>query len=467
MEYTLVIDQGTHASRAILFDEAGQAIEQHSQNIDLRRIDHERVEQDAEDILQSVLDVIQRLDKQRLEKTARCAIATQRSTLVAWHRQTGQALYPAISWQDRRGHRQTEQLADHQQTIHNISGLPLSPHYGASKMHWLLQHVSAVKQAQQAQQCCIAPLASFLLHRLVADRPCLSDYSNAHRSQLFDIRKLKWSDKLMQLFGVPGDLLADCRPVISDYGELGINNIPVTAMCGDQTAALYAGGTMTTDSALINMGTGAFILRPMTSAITDTALLCSMGKSDPYHVDYLLEGTVNGAGAALDRAQQDLPVDHLHEQLAHWLQQDYAHIPLFINAVGGLGSPWWNSQATPHFMHDENSSRAEKTVAIVESIAFLLWDNIQVMKNISALNTLYVSGGLSRLDGLCQLLASLSQLPVHRFEHSEATASGAAWLALNCPDNWPRAQIDRVFQPEHRPALEQRYREFNSYISSL
>ncbi|HEY9034557.1 MAG TPA: FGGY family carbohydrate kinase, partial [Pseudomonadales bacterium] len=263
MAYTLVIDQGTHASRALLFDSQGQLLEQQQQDIRLNRLDHRHLEQDADEILQSVRRVLARLDPQRLRQAQCCAISTQRSTVVAWHKQSGRPLYPAISWQDRRGDQALEKLAQHKASISRISGLPLSAHYGASKMHWLLQHVDAVQQAQQDDQLCIGPLASFLLHQLLGHQPYAIDHSNAHRTQLFDIRRLDWSNELTRLFQVPQALLPACRPLLHDYGPLADYPIPVTAVCGDQTAAFYANGQMETGAALINMGTGAFILSPI------------------------------------------------------------------------------------------------------------------------------------------------------------------------------------------------------------
>ena len=464
MHYTLVIDQGTHASRAILFDATGHRVEQHSQPIQLNTLDHQHIEQDAGEILQSVHSLIDRLDPQRLQQTRCCALTTQRSTVVAWDKHSGQALYPAISWQDRRSHQALQALADQQARIQRISGLPLSAHYGAGKMRWLLQQVDAVQQARRQQRLCMGPLAGFLLHQLLKQHPCRVDHSNAHRSQLFDISRLDWSAELLELFQIPADVLPECRPVMSDYGELRQHGIPVTAVCGDQTAAVYARGGLDADSALINMGTGAFILSPVDRVMTDSGLLCSVGKSDGEDVDYFLEGTVNGAGAALSWAQQQFPEDDVYSKLAHWLDHYKGPVPIFINTLGGLGSPWWTSGPAPSFLHAGNSPPAAKYLAVVESIAFLLLDNIRAMQALSNIRQLYVSGGLSQLDGLCQRLASLSRLPVIRLAQTEASALGAAWLANRCPADWPRAQPNKIFAPDHRPELMRRYREFNAYI---
>ncbi|HEY9051640.1 MAG TPA: FGGY family carbohydrate kinase [Gammaproteobacteria bacterium] len=466
MSNILVIDQGTHASRAILVSAHGEIIDHAEKTVSLHRISHEMIEQDAEEILQSIHDVLAQLDTSELNNTRNATLTTQRSTMLAWHNKTCRAITPAVSWQDRRSQQELECVQQYAADIKTITGLPLSPHYGAGKLRWLLHHNEQVKKNLQEKNLRMGPLASFLLDNLVLNGCNKLDHSNAHRSQLFDLHTLDWSPRLLQLFDIPAEVLPRCTPMIHDYGKLRQYNIPLTCVCGDQNAALHGHGVITSGQAIINIGTGAFILSPCDEVIIDTPLLCGIASSNDQQCQYLLEGTVNGAGAALDWAQQHHPQTDLFKHLPHWLNE-VTQPPIFINTIGGLGSPWWNSGTPPRFIHDEKSSVAERYVAMIESIVFLLQHNIDAMGEKIPLQQLQVSGGLSQLKGLCQKLADISQLPVRQSHQTEATALGAAWLSAGCPPNWFHKQQLQLFSPGHNLQLQQGYKTFTEEIRRL
>ena len=466
MSYILVLDQGTHASRAIVFSLNGDIIEQTQQTVSLNQINHQFVEQDANELLSSLFSCIKQLKKDTLKKTSRCCLTTQRSTIVAWDATTGLPFGPAISWQDRRSDEDLKQFNTQQLLIKNITGLPLSAHYGSGKIRWLMTQNPEVKQSFLNNRLLIAPLVSFLLFNLLKNQPCIIDHSNAHRSLLFDLRKLNWSDDLLKLFNVPKKILPECKPVRSDYGSLIYNNIPVSAVCGDQSAAFFSQGKVDDDTAIINIGTGAFILAPCNNIINQSALLCGIAYSDTDTQKYLLEGTVNGAGAALSWAQKKYPVNELFEHLPQWLQQ-ITSPPIFINTVGGLGSPWWRSSVDPHFLNDVHLNAAVRYVSIIESIAFLIQHNLDHMQDFVTLKKLKISGGLSQLDGLCQKIADLSQLKVERIIETEATARGAAWLAADCPQEWRRNDTNEQFTAKNNPQLDARFQLFSDTIRRL
>jgi len=466
MSYILVLDQGTHASRAIVFSFNGDIIEQTQQAVSLQQINHKFIEQDANELLNSLVNCIKKLKKSTLKNITRCCLTTQRSTIVAWNSETGAPFGPAISWQDRRSDEDLKQFNDKQEYIINITGLPLSAHYGSGKIRWLIAHNPEVKQALENNNLFIAPLVSFLLFNLLKNKPCVIDHSNAHRSLLFNLKTLNWSDDLLTFFNIPRQILPKCRPVRSDYGNLISNKIPVTAVCGDQSAAFFSQGNVDDDTAIINIGTGAFILATCHDIIKQSALLCGIAYSDADTQQYLLEGTVNGAGAALSWAQKKYPVDKLFESLPQWLQQ-ITSPPVFINTIGGLGSPWWHSSVDAHFLNDEQLNIPARYVSIIESIGFLIQHNLDHMQNFVSLKRLKVSGGLSQLDGLCQKIADLSQLTVERVTETEATARGAAWLAAGCPEKWRENDINELFTAEHNPGLVTRFQQFSDAIRRL
>lgn len=467
MPFTLAIDQGTHATRALLFDRQGSIVDRAERSIQVNRLDDSRVEQDADEILQSVRDVLASLAKDKLTETTSCALATQRSTIVAWDKISGQPLAPAISWQDRRSWQDLDQFAGQSPQIKAITGLPLSPHYSVGKFRWLLNHQPAVKQAAKEQRLYLGTLASYLLFHLLAQANHCIDHCNAQRTLLFDLRQLNWSEALTDLFQIPRQLLPECKPVCYDYGRLKDYDIPLRCVTGDQNAAIFAHGPLPATTALVNIGTGAFILGACQYPVPESPLLSGLAMTSKTRQQHLIEGTVNGAGAALSWAQQHWPVDDLFEQLPGWLDE-HQQPPVFINTVGGLGSPWWKKTGAPYYIEHQDHSLAEHYVAIIESIVFLLMDNLQLLQQLQPIRQLQIGGGLSRLDGLCQKLSDLSGLPVLRFHQPEATARGAAWLATAQPEyDLIMADEHRKFLPVTNRALQHRYAEFNEAIHSL
>ena len=456
MDYVLAIDQGTHASRALLFDSHGRRIASHHVPVTLRRPQANRAEQDPGEILESVREAIAQtvrfLPPAERNHIRACGLTTQRSTVLAWQA-NGAPLSAAISWQDTRAAPLVAALRDHATDIREQSGLPLSPHYGASKLHWLFQLLADEPELR------LGPLASFLLTHLTGEGHSV-DHTNAQRMQLMDVDTLDWSQRLCDWFRLPPERLPACQPVISHYGLLDGYGIPLTAVCGDQNAAWHSHRIDRQDGALINLGSGAFILARQPPGKDEPGLLRSLSFSDADTAEWLLEGTVNGAGSALQWLAEREGIENLDERLPVWLQQ-ITDPPVFLNSVGGLGSPWWRQLPEPVFLSGDNqTSQAERAVAVVESIVFLLQCNLERIMRQTTIKQLRVSGGLSRLDGLCQKLASLSGMPVTRHDDSEASARGVAWLAADQPTDWPAVDDLPGFLPIPDIPLKNRYRHF-------
>lgn len=463
-EAILAIDQGTHASRALLFDAEGRLQGQSHCTIELHRHSETIIEQDASEILSSVRTILAGALAQTPFPIRAAALTTQRSTLVAWDGESGQPLAPAISWQDRRSHHLLARLAGHEEEVFHISGLPLSPHYLAGKMRWLLENSTRVATAQEEGRLRMGPLASFLAFHLLRGRPVITDHSNAARSQLFDIQGLQWSGRLLELFAIPEQILPACRPTLDAHGLLNEGDIPLMCMCGDQNAAIYARGTPVSSMAHVNIGSGAFVLH-LTGSRTrrHPHMLAGIASSSAEGTQYLLEGAINGAGAALSSLFPDYPA--VLQKLPQWLEQADSP-PVFLNGVGGLGSPWWRENFASAFVPDAGS-QAEKAVAVMESIVFMLQHNLRQLVNASepSISQLLVSGGLSQMAGLCQRLADLSGMRVIRHAMPEATATGAAWLAAGRPADWCFPAIERIFEPADNPPLQQRYDIFTNELT--
>lgn len=464
----LALDQGTHASRAVVFDRRGQALSSGSTAVSIAYPQTDWAEQDGEEIVASLrsaaTQALQALGARRADVVA-AGLASQRASSVCWDRLTGAPLSPIFSWQDRRAHAWIAQLQAHGDEVHRKTGLFLSPHYGASKLRWALDHLDAVRQAQQARRLCWGPMASFLVFRLCTERPFLADPQCAARTQLWNLRTRDWDPALLALFGLPSGFLPRSVPTVHDWGTLEVDGsaIPLTAVNGDQSAAVFAFGWPEADSAYINIGTSAFVQRALTAFPGHVPRqLTGIILDDEAARVYMVEGNVNGAGTALDWLGTQPGMAELKTQLPRWLARPEAP-PLFLNGIAGLGGPFWQAEFHSRFVGD--GEPWQQAVAVVESIAFLLQANIDHMAPyVPPAHRIRVSGGISQLDGLCQRLANVSGLPVHRRDDPEATARGMAYLAAHRPLQWNHAADEQVFPVQADEPVRERYRRWRALM---
>ena len=460
----LAIDQGGHASRALVFDICGRQVAESFAPISTFRHGVDRVEHDPREILDSVTtavaDVRHALGEDSVRVVA-AGLATQRSSVVCWDKRTGHGLSPVLSWQDRRNARLVDQLQPHASAIRAQTGLPLSAHYGASKLRWCLEQLEAVRDARQRQRLAIGPIASFLAYSLAEERPYVVDPSTASRTQLWDLASREWSPSLSRLFGVPLELLPRCVPSRHGYGHMKFadREIPFVVSTGDQSAVPFASGTMEADTIYLNVGTGAFLQRVQAAAEDDDErLLRSVLWSDQERTLSVVEGTVNGAGSAIDWLNERIGIDTHRATLSMSRRALSPETPpVFVNGVAGIASPWWLPRVEARFLG--HASEALQVVAVVESIAFLIAVNVERMRN-PAIRRILATGGLSASDYLCECVATLTGLTVERTSLKESTATGLAYLIAGQPREWcPQAET-ATFASEPDAALMDRYAIF-------
>ena len=468
---TLAIDQGTHASRAMVLDRRGRVLTSGVRDITLAKPRPDWAEQDGDEMVASIFgaaaDALSALGERRRDVVA-AGLASQRSSCTCWDRTDGHPLSPLFSWQDRRAHAWLRQFEARGEDVHRRTGLFLSAHYGASKLRWALDHLPAVVAARGAGTLCWGPQTSFLLFRLLDGHPLLTDPQCAARTQLWNLKTRDWDPDLLALFGLPPGFLPKSVPTVYPFGTLRVGDvaIPLTAVNGDQSAAVFAFGWPDEDSAYINIGTSAFVQRALTRDPGHvprqlTGIILDDGETTVYNV----EGNVNGAGTALEWLHAELGIADAVARLPAWLDAP-CEPPLFLNGIAGLGGPFWKPDFPSRFVGE--GEPWQKAVAVVESIAFLLQANIEEMaKYVPPAKRIRVSGGVSQIDGLCRRLAAVSGLPVHRREDAEATARGIAYLAAGRPASWNEAAAEEVFMPGHgdMEAIRARYRRWRASMA--
>ena len=467
----LAIDQGTHASRALVIDARGQIVAHGEKRIALVRPQADWAEQDGDEVIASIHDAVaQALAAigSRAASFAAAGLSSQRSSAICWDRTSGRPLTPIFSWQDRRMHAWIDALHAHADSVHRKTGLFLSPHYGASKLRWALDHLPAVRQALDAGTLAWGPMASFLAFRLLKERPLLADPQCAARTQLWNLATCDWDDELLRLFGLPAGFLPASALTCQHWGTLVCSGVevPLTAVNGDQSAAVFAFGWPETDSAYINIGTSAFVQRALMRAPGHVPRqLTGIILADGATTVYMVEGNVNGAGAGIEWLAGELGIDDLPSRLPQWLERPAPPL-LFLNGIAGLGGPFWQATFDSRFVGDGEAEPWQKAVALAESIVFLLHANIEHMAPyVPPLARIRVSGGVSQLDGLCTRLASLNGVPVHRRDDPEASARGIAYLAAGRPARWNTAAHEDIFAPRADAALCERYRRWRALMA--
>jgi len=451
----------------------------------LDRISESEIEQDGVEIIESVWQaigqVLSAVDKSQI---VAAGMATQRSSVIAWDRRSGNPLSNVISWQDVRGREFVESLGKKTgKRIQQRSGLPLSPHYGASKIRWLLETLRYSKNIKvEEADVCIGPLASFLLFSLIEGKTvCQVDHANGGRTQLMNFERRDWDDDLLNWFGIPKSILPVARPTHFEFGRLSGTEIPFRVCQGDQTAAVFGYGNLTAGTAHVNLGTGGFVLSPVgdldhVREHEQLPLLISLADSNEHNADYFLEGTINGAGSAIKWAAKHFGLASVESNLDAWAEETKLP-PLFYNSVGGVGSPIWSANPAAKLANQwfdqnlvpipmENLSANEAMVGVLESIVFLVVMNIDSMRELDVKpSTLRLSGGLTASRSLCQKLADLTSCRVVLPEEAESTLLGVARLLALSSDNGESgtetsSDDGTVFEPIANRLLQKRYQLF-------
>lgn len=469
--FFLGIDQGTQSSRAIVFDCNGKIITKAQTTVSIKNLSPIKVEQNGIEILHSITSCLQQIFNEINPDNIKAAgLATQRSSVIAWNNRTGNALSPLLSWRDRRTTDFIKSLRPYEKLIQGKTGLRLTAYYGASKIRWLLRNNNAVKDALDKQTLHIGPLASYLIFSLCKKNPYLVDHANALRTQLLNLETLNWDDELFNIFELPRRILPRTVPTHFYYGDLDKTNIPLRSVNGDQTTVMYSLGETKNNEALVNLGTGGFVLYPVeANTKTPDGMLGGISASTSNQGTQLIEGTINGCGSALNWYREKINENNFFN-IDDFLQHFKGEI-IFTNGINGLGSPFWK-ELTPNFINLKDLKiiadppTPQAVAAIVESIIFLVQININQIKKAGDIKSIRLSGGLANSKSVCQLLTDLSGLKVMRPDITEATARGSAWLASELEEPWPAGSKTQHYTPKPNQLLQSRFQQFHEFLTN-
>jgi glycerol kinase len=465
----LAIDQGTTSSRALLFDtdgnQAGLGQEEFRQHFPANGW----VEHDANEIWKTTLRSCKTALKNAGADSATIAcigITNQRETTVVWDRQTGEPVYNAIVWQDRRTSDFCQTLRDqgHSETVQEKTGLLLDSYFSATKIRWILDNVEGARARAEKGELAFGTIDSFLLWRLTGGKSHATDATNASRTMLFNIRTQQWDKELLELFSVPESMLPEVKDCAADYGvcesSLFGQAIPVTGILGDQQAAAFGQGCFDSGMAKSTYGTGCFLLMNTGSELVTSRnrLLGTVAYRLSGETKYAIEGSIFMAGATMQWLRDEMRLLHNASQSEAMAQDTADDLSVYlVPAFTGLGAPYWDSDARGAIFGMTRDTGAKEIVtAGLLSVCYQTRDLVEAIAADGAtLQTLRVDGGMVSNNYLLQKLADILACEVHRPTVIETTALGAAYVAglhiglfSSLEEIQNRWQLDRAFIAE-------------------
>ena len=482
-KYIMALDAGTTSNRAIIFDEKCNIVSMAQKEFTQYYPRPGWVEHDAMEIWSSMLGMaVEALNKAGLtaENISAIGITNQRETTIVWDKITGEPVYNAIVWQCRRTADYCDSISDKADIIRAKTGLVIDPYFSATKLKWILDNVSGVRERAEAGELLFGTVETWLIWKLTGGMVHVTDYSNASRTMLFNINTLEWDKEILKLLDVPECMLPKVRPNSEVYGETSSaffgGSIKVAGAAGDQQAALFGQACFAKGAVKNTYGTGCFLLintgdKPIYS---NNGLVTTIGWGIDGKVTYALEGSVFVGGAAIQWLRDELMMIGSaaeSEELAIKVQDTNGCY--VVPAFTGLGAPYWNPYARGVICGLTRGVNKYHIIrATLDSIAYQTCDVLRAMQEdvLGLVTSLHVDGGASNNNYLMQTQADLSGVKVCRPGCVETTAMGAAYLAGLAVGYWKSTEdiidnyeVEREFEPsisgEQRQAMLDGWRE--------
>lgn len=444
-KYVLALDQGTTSSRTIVFDDQGSVVAVAQKEFSQIFPKPGWVEHDPDEIWNSQLYTVREALRQANIEPSQIAgigITNQRETTVVWDKKTGVPVYNAIVWQDRRTAdicNALKKKKDFEKYVKENTGLVVDAYFSGPKVQWILDNVKGARKRAEVGELLFGTIDSWLVWKLTDGSMHITDYSNASRTMLFNIKTLKWDQKLLDAMNIPSLMLPHATDSSRIYGftHRGLFDveIPIAGIAGDQQAALFGQTCFNPGMAKNTYGTGCFMLMNTGNKLVKSknGLLTTIAWGFGGKVEYALEGSIFIAGAAVQWLRDGLRlIDNSgdSERLANSVESsDGVYV---VPAFAGLGAPYWDMEARGTiFGLTRGTTKAHLTRATLESIAYQTKDVLSAMEQDSGikLKSLRVDGGASNNSFLMQFQSDMLGVPVERPKITETTALGAAYLA--------------------------------------
>ncbi|MCI8373065.1 MAG: glycerol kinase GlpK [Lachnospiraceae bacterium] len=443
-DYIMALDAGTTSNRCILFNKKGELCSVAQREFTQYFPQPGWVEHDADEIWASQLGVaVEAMNKigAAAADIAAIGITNQRETTIVWDRYTGEPIYPAIVWQCRRTAQACDALKEKGLTerYKRKTGLVIDAYFSATKVQWILDHVSGARQRAEKGELLFGTVETWLIWKFTKGRVHVTDYSNASRTMLFNINTLEWDEEILAELGIPKCMLPQVMPSSCIYGEadpsfLG-GAVPIAGAAGDQQAALFGQTCLKAGEAKNTYGTGCFLLmntgeKPVFS---EHGLVTTIAWGLDGRVNYALEGSIFVAGASIQWLRDELRILDSAEDSEYMARKvEDTHGCYVVPAFTGLGAPYWDQYARGTIVGITRGVNKYHVIrATLESIAYQVNDVLAAMEADSGIPiaSLKVDGGASANDFLMQTQADLANVPVIRPQCVESTAMGAAYLA--------------------------------------
>ena len=482
-KYIISIDQSTQGTKALLFDEGGSLIKRtdkpHEQIINENGwVSHNPVE-----IYENVIDVVARLTKD-IDGSGiiGVGISNQRETSLAWDRITGEPLADAIVWQCARAADICERVERQgkAEDIRRKTGMNLSPYFPASKIAWLLENVKGAREKAGRGEICHGTIDSWLVYKLTGGKSYKTDYSNASRTQLFNIFELKWDEEICAWFGIDPANMARACDSDSEFGETDFEGVlpkkvPIHGVLGDSHGSLFGQGCLKPGMTKSTYGTGSSIMmnigeKPVLSTHgVVTSLAWSMGGK----VNYVLEGNLNYTGAVITWLKDDLKLIESPGETGILAREAIQDDELYlIPAFSGLGAPYWDSRATAAIVGmTRTTGKAEVVRAGVECIAYQITDIVKAMCEDAGvrLGELRVDGGPTKNEYLMQFQSDIADVAVQVPDSEELSGIGPAYAAGLALGVWDESVFGRLNRVKYAPGMdgETRKKKYNGWKAAV
>ncbi len=469
-KYVMALDAGTTSNRCILFNEKGEIVSLAQKEFTQYFPKSGWVEHDAAEIWLTQYSVaseaLAKADA-KAEDIAAIGITNQRETTIVWDKETGEPIYHAIVWQDRRTADYCESLVSKglTDTYRQKTGLVIDPYFSATKIRWLLENVPGARQKAEEGKLLFGTVETWLIWKLTGGSVHITDYSNASRTMLFNIIDLKWDDDILRELNIPECMLPEVRPSSEVYAktmpDLFGGEITIAGAAGDQQAALFGQTCFNAGQAKNTYGTGCFLLmntgeKPVFSK---SGLVTTIAWGIDGKVEYALEGSIFVAGSAIQWLRDELRFMDSASDSEFFASKVKDTCGCYVvPAFTGLGAPYWDPYARGAIVGLSRGVNKYHVIrATLESLAYQTYDVLTAMENDSGmkLSKLNVDGGASANNLLMQMQADIIQTEVNRPKCVETTAAGAAYLAGLAVGYWKskddvltNISIEKTFKPE-------------------